>query len=98
MLHCLRYWRCRWHTRRLRSGSEWASAWAVMWPARRFANTDITRIIPIAARPTDTTVRVGSRTASLSAPGPGTATAGHVHTTPAPMPAVLLAAATTDTG
>src|SRR5450759_2148984 len=70
MLHCLRYWPCRSRTRRLRSGSEWASA--AMSLGHRSALTAITRIILMVARPTATTVRPGSRTGSSSAQVPGT--------------------------
>src|ERR1019366_10739210 len=80
MLHSLRYWPCRSRIRRLRSGSEWGSASAAMWVARRSALTAITRTIRMLARPTVTTVRAGSRTGSLSARAPGT-TAGDIHIT-----------------
>src|SRR5450759_624026 len=78
MLHCLLYWPCRSRTRRLRSGSESASA--AMWLARPSALTAITRTIRMLARPTATTVRPGSQTGSLSAQAPGT-TALDVHIT-----------------
>src|SRR5450755_2849312 len=95
MLHCLLYWPCRFRTRRPRSGSEWASASAATWLGRRSALTAITRTIRMVARPMATTVRVGSRTGSLSAPAPGT-TAGDIHITAAALRDVVLSDATTD--
>src|SRR6266478_5285882 len=73
MLHCLLYWPCRSRTRRRRSESEWVLASAAMWLARRSVPMAITRTIRIAARPTATTVRAGSRMGSLLAQAPGTA-------------------------
>src|ERR1019366_9206928 len=93
MLHCLRYWPCRSRTRRLRSGSESASA--AMSLGHRSALTAITRIILMLARPTATTVRAGSRTGSSSAPGPGTK-AGDIHLTVARMIAAFTDVVLTD--
>src|SRR6266849_3727363 len=90
MLHCLRYWRCRLRIRRLRLGSEWASASVAMWLGRRSALTGITRTIRMVARLTATTVRAGLRTGSLLAQGPGT-TAGDIHITHATTVATLTA-------
>src|SRR5208283_333968 len=88
MLYCWLYWPCRLRTRRLRSGSEWASASAAMWLGRRSALTVITRTIRMLARPTATTVRAGLLTGSSSAQAPGT-TVGDIHITDVPTVAAF---------
>src|ERR1700674_4504798 len=67
-----------------------------MWLGRRAALMAITRTIRMGARPTATTVRVGSRMGSLSAQAPGTA--GDVHITDAATMVATLMADLRDAG